>query len=84
MLSSEFWPDFLPAGKDFTIPAPNFLPAGIPFLEVSRRGTISPQISKISQISPRPTFTTESLRHRGKPADAPCHRPRGRADGLPC
>jgi hypothetical protein len=24
MLSSEFWPDFLPAGKDFTIPAPKF------------------------------------------------------------
>ncbi len=33
MLSSEFWRNFLPAGKDFTIPAPNFLPAGIPFLE---------------------------------------------------
>jgi hypothetical protein len=38
MLSSEFWPDFLPAGKDFTIPAPNFLPAGIPFLEVANLG----------------------------------------------
>jgi hypothetical protein len=38
MLSSEFWPDFLPAGKDFTIPAPNFLPAGIPFLELPKGG----------------------------------------------
>ena len=28
MLSSEFECNFLPAGKDFTIPAPNFLPAG--------------------------------------------------------
>jgi hypothetical protein len=33
MWSSEFWGNFLPAGKDFTISAPNFLPAGIPFLE---------------------------------------------------
>jgi hypothetical protein len=31
MLSTEFWRNFLPAGKDFTIPASNFLPAGIPF-----------------------------------------------------
>ena len=38
MLSSEFWRNFLPAGKDFTIPAPNFLPAGIPFLELPKRG----------------------------------------------
>jgi hypothetical protein len=38
MLSSEFWRDFLPAGKDFTNPAPNFLPAGIPFLEVANLG----------------------------------------------
>jgi hypothetical protein len=28
MLSSKFWRNFLPAGKDFTIPARNFLPAG--------------------------------------------------------
>jgi hypothetical protein len=33
-LSSEFWRNFLPAGKDFTIPALIFLPAGIPFLEL--------------------------------------------------
>ena len=37
-LSSEFWRNFLPAGKDFTIPAPNFLPAGIPFLELPKQG----------------------------------------------
>ena len=37
-MSSEFWRNFLPAGKDFTIPAHNFLPAGIPFLELPKRG----------------------------------------------
>jgi len=37
MLSSEFWHNFLPAGKDFTIPAPKFLPAGIPFLELPKQ-----------------------------------------------
>jgi hypothetical protein len=38
MLSSEFWRNFLPAGKNFTNPAPNFLPAGIPFLELPNFG----------------------------------------------
>jgi hypothetical protein len=36
MLSSEFWHDFLPAGKKFTNPAPNFLRAGIPFSGVTQ------------------------------------------------
>jgi hypothetical protein len=30
--------------------------------------------------SPRPTFTTEARRHRGKPANAPRHRLPGRTD----
>jgi hypothetical protein len=38
MLSSEFWRNFLPAGKDFTIPALIFLPVGIPFLELPKGG----------------------------------------------
>jgi hypothetical protein len=38
MLSSEFWRNFLPAGEDFTIPAPIFLPVGIPFLELPKQG----------------------------------------------
>jgi hypothetical protein len=28
MLSNEILGDFLPVGRDFTIPAPNFLPVG--------------------------------------------------------
>jgi hypothetical protein len=34
MLSSKKGAGFLPAGKDFTIPAPNFLPAGKPGLHL--------------------------------------------------
>jgi hypothetical protein len=37
-LSSKIRRDFLPAGKDFTNSSSNFLPAGIPFLEVPKRG----------------------------------------------
>jgi len=37
-LSSEFWRNFLPAGKDFTNPALNFLPTGIPFLKLPNQG----------------------------------------------
>jgi len=52
MLSSEFWRNFLPAGKDFTIPAPNFLPAGIPFLELPKQGQSVRRFPRFDRFHP--------------------------------
>jgi hypothetical protein len=61
MLSSEFWRNFLPAGKDFTIPAPNFLPAGIPFLEWPKRGNTGTLACAATRATHQPGRRQECL-----------------------
>jgi hypothetical protein len=39
MLSTRKWAKFLPAGKDFTIPARNFLPVGKGLKSSPAKGT---------------------------------------------
>jgi hypothetical protein len=63
MLSSEFWRHFLPAGKDFTISASNFLPAGIPFLELPKWGQ---DVSGFARSIAKPGFLARA-RCAGRP-----------------
>ena len=53
MLSSKFWRNLLPAGKDFTNPAPNFLPAGISVFGMAEAGTRRPRLRRFHRPNPR-------------------------------